>query len=112
MRNLIRGAKYEMDHDKEKQSSATIFHGLLRSTLPPKELSVERLKDEAVSIIGAGIASAEWTMTLACFHIIENPQIGKRLKQELMTAFPDPQHPPSLAALERLPFLMACVEES
>ena len=90
----------------------TIFDGILRSDLPPRELDVERLKDEAVSIIGAGIASTEWTSTLACFHIINNPKILCRLKSELTAAIPDPHQPLPLTELEKLPYLMACIVES
>ena len=112
MRTLIRVAQHEKENRKESGINGTIFDGILRSGLPQHELSIERLKDEAVSIIGAGIASAEWTSTLACFHIINDHQILDRLKRELKDAIPDPHSPPSLTELERLPFLMACVEES
>ena len=112
MRNLIRGAQRDSERGTEGSPQETIFDGILRSSLPPHELSVERLKDEAVSIIGAGIASAEWTSTLACFHIINDHQILKRLKGELKDAIPDPDNLPSLIELEKLPYLMACVEES
>ena len=112
MRTLIRGAERNLQSNKTYASQDNIFEGILRSSLPPHELSTERLKDEAVSIIGAGIASAEWTLTIACFHIIDNPQVQSKLKQELRTAIPDPDNLPPLTELERLPFLMACVEES
>ena len=112
MRTLIRGAQYERELKKTGHSLETIFDGILHSDLPSSELSVERLKDEAVSIIGAGIASAEWTSTLACFHIISDPKILRRLKLELTAAIPDPQNSVSLTEMEKLPYLMACVEES
>ena len=112
MRTLIRGAQYELGLKKTGHSPETIFDGILRSDLPASELSVERLKDEAVSIIGAGIASAEWTSTLACFHIISDPKILRRLKLELAATIPDPQHSVSLTEMEKPPYLMACVEES
>ena len=116
MRGLINGARSAKEVSevpgKEDEIQGTIFDGILGSSLPPQELSIERLKDEAVSIIGAGIASAEWTCTLACFHIINDAQVQRRLKDELLTAIPDPQQLPSLKVLESLPYLMACVEES
>lgn len=112
MRTLIREAQHDKEHGKDNESQGTIFDGILRSSLPPQELSLERLKDEAVSIVGAGIASAEWTSTLACFHIINDHQVLERLRRELKGAIPDPRDLPSLTVLERLPYLMACVEES
>ena len=112
MRTLIRGAQQNKEKGKDSGSHGTIFDRILRSDLPPHELALERLKDEAVSIVGAGIASAEWTSTLACFHIINDHQVLERLKRELKGAIPDPHIIPSLTELEKLPYLMACVEES
>ncbi|MCJ1264133.1 hypothetical protein MMC22_004004 [Lobaria immixta] len=112
MVTLIRGLKRKRANGKDSDSSVTIFDGILQSQLPSYELSIIRLKDEAVSIIGAGIASAEWTTTIACFHIIDSPQILGKLKEELTASIPDVNNPPSLTELERLPYLMACVEES
>lgn len=112
MSSLIQGAKREKARGKDRDSSVTIFDGILQSQLPPHELSIIRLKDEAVSIIGAGIASAEWTTTLACFHIIDNLRILGKLKQELTASIPNVQKMPPLTELERLPYLMACVQES
>ena len=112
MRTLIRGAQYERELKKAGHSLGTTFDGIIQSDLPPSELSVERLEDEAVSITGAGIVFAEWTSTLACFHIISDPQILRRLKLERTAAIPDPQSSVSLTEMEKLPYLMACVEES
>lgn len=112
MVSLIQGVKRKKASGKGSDSSVTIFDGILQSQLPPDELSVVRLKDEAVSIIGAGIASAEWTATITCFHIIDNLQILEKLKEELTASIPDTNNQPSLTELERLPYLMACVEES
>lgn len=111
MRSLIRGAQHDRERSKDNKSEGTIFNELLQSNLPPQELSMERLKDEAVSIIGAGIESSKWACTVACFHIISHPTIQRRLGQELTAAIPDPQSMPSLSKLEQLPYLTACVEE-
>ena len=59
MRDLIQCTYREKKRGEDEESQDTIFHGILKSDLPPHELRVERLKDEAVSIIGASIASAE-----------------------------------------------------
>ena len=90
----------------------TIFDGLFESKLSSHELRMERLKDEAVSLIGAGIASSEWTCTIAIFHIISDRCVFQRLRDELFGAIPDPRRIPSWNELEKLPFHMACVEES
>ena len=111
MRTLIKEARRHKESGSN-ELEGTIFDGILSSNLPLQELSMERLKDEAVSLIGAGIASVEWTCTIACFHIVNEPRIKLLLQQELISHISDPHILPSLAELEKLPYLMACVEES
>lgn len=112
MRRLILGAQEELGAKKGVDADATIIHGILRSGLPERELGMELLKDHAVSLIGAGIASAQWTLTIACFHIISDRRVYAKLKTELGNAMPDPDLPAPLdTVLEKLPYLTACVEE-
>ncbi|KAL8983026.1 MAG: hypothetical protein Q9205_002616 [Flavoplaca limonia] len=106
--DIKRGAKNE---DTEKTHD-TVFSALLESTLPPEELSVTRLQHEAISVTGAGIETTMRTLSLASFHIIDNPPVLHRLRQELRTAIPDPEDPPSWDELGRLPYLSACIEEA
>ena len=111
MRALILGIRRSREMGLKDQTQGTVFNELMDSTLPPEELSLSRLQDEAVSLIGAGIESTRWTLTLACYHILNNPSILKRLEQELRVLIPDPAKPASLTQLEQSPYLSACVEE-
>jgi cytochrome P450 len=112
MRRLILRAQEEVGAKKDTDADTTIIHGILRSELPKEELGMELLKDHAVSLIGAGIASAQWTLTIACFHIISDRRVYAKLKTELGDAMPDPDLPaPFDTVLEKLPYLTACVEE-
>ncbi len=117
MRRLVREAQDNLAlfpdtrHRKSHDFDATIFHGILCSSLPKEELEVEKLKDHAVSLLGAGVASAQWTMRTACFHIINDKRIYKRLRGELEEAIPDPESSMSLEKLQKLPYLMACIDE-
>ena len=51
------------------------------------------------------------TMTILCFHVLNNPSIYRQLCEELMSAFPDPNKQPTLPELEKLPYLTAVVQE-
>ncbi|PNY20708.1 Trichodiene oxygenase [Tolypocladium capitatum] len=91
----------------------TVFHELLQSSLPPEELSVERLKHEAASITGAGIDTTKTTLGLATYHILANQHILERLRAELKDAIPEVNAAiPSVPELEQLPYLNAIVQES
>ncbi|KAK7912261.1 cytochrome P450 [Apiospora marii] len=110
MRDLVREAQQEFH--KKTLADRTIIHGILNSKLPQEELGMEILKDHAVSLIGAGIASTQWSLTVACFHIISDPAVLAKLRQELDAAIPNPDEIPSYdKVLQRLPYLTACVQE-
>ena len=83
----------------------------MASDLPSEELSVTRLQDEAIGIIGAAIGTPKSTLSLASFYILDSPDILHRLREELIHAIPDPKIPPTLPQLERLPYLTAVIQE-
>jgi len=100
------------EDDTYKQSShPTIFHEVLQSVLPPHEKTSSRLGDEAQTVIGAGLVTTAWALTTACFYIISQPRVYKRLRDELCEALPDPSATPDLLQLEKLPYLGACIRE-
>ncbi|KAF8857866.1 cytochrome P450, variant [Acephala macrosclerotiorum] len=105
--NVINGE----DQAKIKFSYPTIFHELLESDLPPQEKSLQRLADEAQLMIGAGMTTTSWILTVMFFHVLSRPLILKRLRSELEVAFPDPNAKLVSLDLERLPYLSACIQE-
>ena len=96
---------------KNDRSSGTIFTEIMGSGLPPQQFTLDRLMDEASGVVGAGIETTKWAFVVTCFHIINNPSVLQRLREELLKAIPDPAAPPSVTELERMPYLMACIEE-
>ena len=89
----------------------TVFHSLLSSDIPAEELEIDRLKQEATSIVGAGIETTKSALALASYYVLTNPEIGHRLRQELRDAIPNSTKIPSLSELERLPYLTAVIRE-
>jgi hypothetical protein len=86
----------------------TIFQSCLRSDhLPTEEKRIDRLAQEAFTIVVAGGEATARVLAIASFHIIENKhRVLKALKMELETAFPDPNIELDLKTLERLPWLV------
>ncbi|KAE8355897.1 cytochrome P450 [Aspergillus coremiiformis] len=98
--------------DTRKSSEPTnVFNALLNSNLPPEELTLTRLQQEAITIIGAGFDTTRYALSVASFHIINTPGIYTRLREELQAAIPDLKNMPSLTDLEKLPYLTACIQE-
>ncbi|KAE8370766.1 cytochrome P450 [Aspergillus caelatus] len=99
---------------KEKRNGSeqmNVFNALLDSDLPPEELTLTRLQQEAITVIGAGFDTTRYALSVAGFHIINTPSIYQRLREELKSAIPDPNNMPSLTDLEQLPYLTACIQE-
>lgn len=71
--------------------------------------------------MGAGTETTSWALTVAMFHILENPSIRQRLEDELRSVNLNPDNnnndnhnqkdSPKLSDLERLPYLTACIQE-
>ena len=99
------------DHEAKLASRETVFAEIMNSKLPPLEISQHRLQNEAVSVVGAGFETTRWAMTVQSYFILANPAIHRRLRQELMSAIPDPDLIPAWSRLQQLPYLSACIEE-
>jgi cytochrome P450 len=91
----------------------TIFHGLLRSSLPESEKDSTRLAEEASVLLSAGTDSSANTLSAITFHLLSNPEILRKLRQELRTAIPDKAERefPSFSKVETLPYLSAVIQE-
>ncbi len=97
-----------------KPERETIFHTVLNpnnaaggSPTP----TVQHMVDEAFGFLGAAAETAGNAMTMCAFHVVFNPEVHRRLRGELVSAFPDPTQPVDFLTLEKLPYLTAVVNE-
>ena len=65
--------------------SDTLFNFLLHQKLPPEELTLTRLRHEAISIVGAGLETTMRTLTVACFHILNQPETRQQPERRAKT---------------------------
>lgn len=89
-----------------------VFQELLDSNLPQEDKSLGRLRNEGVVLVTAGLDTVRATLEIGTFHLLQQPQIMQKLREELLTVYPDPGDPPSLPVLEQLPYLTAVINES
>jgi cytochrome P450 len=94
----------------KEENPATIFHGLLDSTLPSNELSTERLTEEGLTVIGAGTVTTAHTLAVIFFHLLSNSYSMKRVQEELSSACHQDQLL-NWTRLAKLPFLCAVINE-
>jgi cytochrome P450 len=92
-------------------SHPTVFHALLSSDLPPEDKGVERLTEEAHTIIAAGQETLSLILTYISFQLLSNPTVLRALKEELVKAIPDPDLVTPEAILSNLPYLTGVIKE-
>ena len=96
-----------------EKSQSTIFHHLIESKdIPDSEKANDRLIQEAQVVVSAGTETTAWAMSVLTFYLLSNPEILGKLRKELEGAITDPSELPSLASLEQLPYLTACIQEA
>lgn len=93
----------------KETSRRTIFHELLTPRpeadyVPPP---IDKLEDEAVSILAAASDTTGNGMTIAAYNVIQNPDIYEKLKAELRIAFPNQNAKLDFTVLEHLPYLVS-----
>jgi cytochrome P450 len=79
--------------------------------LPAADKSATRLAEEAQIVVGGGVETTAFTLSIATFHIVNNPRIYERLHADLVRAFPN-RDTLELYPLEQMPYLKACVMEA
>lgn len=91
----------------------TIYDALLdQSSLEAKGKrapGLQELIDESILFLSAGADTSSFTLTIAVYHILSNPDIMQTLQKELaeLKEQHGGQNPP-LKAIEKLPYLVSC----
>jgi cytochrome P450 len=85
----------------------TIIHALLESDLRAEDKKHSRIWQEAQVVIGAGADTTANTLNVTHFHILDNPDVLKKLQAELQAALPDKYKPVKLSVVEKLPYLVS-----
>ncbi|KAL4819367.1 hypothetical protein BDW67DRAFT_182313 [Aspergillus spinulosporus] len=101
------------DVDDKSARPLTVFDSLLSSTLPQHEKTVDRLKGEGQTLIGAGTLTTGNALKTIIFHVLDDPNILQKLRAEVDGALEnvDILSMSDTAYLERLPYLSACIKE-
>ncbi|KAI5779540.1 cytochrome P450 [Geopyxis carbonaria] len=94
-----------------KNEHSTIIHGIVGNERH-SAVSLEAIHEEAMLLEAAGTDSTAQSLESGTFHILSDPEVARKLKQELRDAIPDPNKIPSLSELQKLKYLTACINES
>ncbi|EED13527.1 cytochrome P450, putative [Talaromyces stipitatus ATCC 10500] len=94
--------------------STTIYHELLRpeayssKTVP----SADSLYEESQALLFGGADTTGTTLMHGSFYVLTAPTVYRRLKEELISAWPVLEDAPDLCELQKLPYLTAVLKES
>lgn len=92
----------------DSSSAKSVYYTVLDNPiLPAPEKALLRLEQEGALLVLAGTESPAKSLNMIFYHLLANPQIMSKLREELSTV----AHPASWAQLERLPYLTAVIEE-
>ena len=97
------------DSDKVNTGASTVFHEIMTSNLPNDEKTVDRMTQEALSVISAASETSSSVLATTIFHILSNPEIILRLQHELDEAIPNAEKMAMIEwrDLEKLPYLVS-----
>ncbi|KAK6814081.1 hypothetical protein RU639_010126 [Aspergillus parasiticus] len=106
----IKKTKADLDAGIAKKEQ-TVFGSLLESDLPAEEKSVQRLTDEATSLIAAGTETVGWALAATTYYLLSNPEKLQRLREEISQVVDASGQLPPWTTLEKLPYLGAVIYE-
>lgn len=96
---------------KKEDGSRTVFHALRDSNLPPQEKTLNRFCDEGEILTGAGSETTSQVLTRLAFYLRHVPEVLVKLRQELDVFMAQTSGTPSLAELQKLPYLVSPHQE-
>lgn len=95
------------------ETKKSVFHHLLTSDIPESEKSTARLQAESMIFLIAGTVTSAHTLSMIVYHVLSNPHMEKRLREDLkdvMACYPAQN--PLWSDLEKAPYLKACIKEA
>ena len=94
-----------------KQQHPTLLHSIVNADIPQKEKSIDRITQEAVTVIGAGTEAAAGPMAEMIFGLLSKPKKALRLKEELNALEPNRTTYLTYDMVQTLPYLSAVISE-
>ncbi|KAJ6151045.1 hypothetical protein N7470_007639 [Penicillium chermesinum] len=80
-------------------------------SVPSSEKELSRLQDDAIFLMMAATDAPAQVLAITLFHILNNPAVYARLKEELFSALDNAREVPTFEQLENIPYLNAVVRE-
>ncbi|KAF2029215.1 cytochrome P450 [Setomelanomma holmii] len=97
-------------HERNQTQAAankqrTIFDALTGPNVPPEEKTLERLKDESILVLTAGLETTAHFLTAMVCYMVTCPGVLSKLRAELQSLGTSPGQQLTWSQLEALPYL-------
>jgi cytochrome P450 len=89
--------------------SGSVIEKLSGSDVPDHFRLADRLTDEGFSLVIGGTETTARSLSLGMFHLINEPHLRKKLREELRSVMPTPDSKPTWNELEQLPYLVSSI---
>lgn len=111
LRHQVANLSNDPDHLKKLPHSTTIWNELLRPELHPGGVmpDVGSLFDESQALLFGGSDTIGLALMHGTFEISRKPEVVRKLRSELLEAWPDLSDNPSHITLEGLPYLVRTI---
>lgn len=105
MRDFLRqGIKDALDGGPVPKSS--VIEAYAGPRMPPHLRGVERLTDDAMTLIIGGTETTSRSLCVGMFNVLSDRKMQLRLREELRTVMPTPDTRPTWNQLEQLPYFV------
>ncbi|KAE8356476.1 Trichodiene oxygenase [Aspergillus coremiiformis] len=106
-----RGVGEFLKSQTSDSKSSVLVGALGNPHIPAHERTVDRVLDEGTVILFAGTETTSRTLAITMFYLLSNPDVLKKLRDELDTLPPSEGNEYSLTQLENLPYLSGVIYE-
>jgi len=90
----------------------TMFGSMVSSAAKSsRELHKNHLIEEGIVMFVAGTDTTAANLAITVHHLLQQPELYRRLQDEVLTVMPAPDSRPTAEELDSLPFLSACIRE-
>jgi hypothetical protein len=89
----------------EKSKSGSVIEKLSSPDMPEHFRSADNLTDEGFSLVIGGTETTARSLSLGMYHLLSDPHLLNKLREELRSVMPTPESKPTWNELEQLPYL-------
>lgn len=90
----------------QKSESGSVIEKLSGPDMPDHFRRADNLTDEGFALVIGGTETTARSLSLGIYHLLSEPHLHKKLREELWSVMPTPDSKPTWNELEQLPYLV------